>query len=246
VETEAPTIVPPADEAPVVTVTVLPGELPSTADSPPAADTTPPKDPPGDPEGESAIAEVKPPPAPEPELPPPEPPAPEPAIPSPSNPIEPLGDPPEESGTQTTDDPIQVPPVPPALDDRLQDRAEYRFDGTGVLGGLGEKAGKMGEWQAAINATAPDGITPQMVDDPIAVPYLLDTCLDTPPEVGFLALVMDPAGAIAAGPDMLGSTGYAVLDEKAKALATEYPFPNREAITAYYLEVEVLYDEACP
>ncbi|NER85242.1 MAG: hypothetical protein F6K42_38220 [Leptolyngbya sp. SIO1D8] len=80
------------------------------------------------------------------------------------------------------------------------------------------------------------------------MPYLLgDECLDSAPVSGVLVLVMEPDNTIQQGPEILSSTGYEILDEKAKEMVEtgEYQLPNRDQAKGYSLEVRVLYPESC-
>jgi hypothetical protein len=80
--------------------------------------------------------------------------------------------------------------------------------------------------------------------EPLRLDYSLPQCLPTPPAEGRLGIVVNPSGELDRLPDVLASTGYEVLDEKAKEMVAQYPLPTVETWTAYGVSVVVDYDPA--
>jgi hypothetical protein len=136
--------------------------------------------------------------------------------------------------------PIGDPPQPASLEDKLNQPAFYRYSDEKIL--------SSGESGSALLAWGGQYGLPSLAD-PLDVPYLLGTrCLASPPEQGILAVVLDADGAILKGPDVISSTGYAVLDDKAIAMVSDqnYSFPARQQAQAYSLRVRVAYPAGCP
>lgn len=160
-------------------------------------------------------------------------------MPEPELEAEPIADLPIATGTETP--PVEIaPPVPPSLEEQLQDVAAYQYDG--------RKSLKQAEaYQVSASWVAAGQILPENVD-PIELPYQLgDTCLDTPPESGLLAIVLDAAGNFVQGPAVIDSTGYPLLDEQAQAIAAagDHPFPDRREPRGYVAEILVQYPPNC-
>ena len=81
---------------------------------------------------------------------------------------------------------------------------------------------------------------------PLGLAYPLAQCLTPPPTDGQLVVIVNPDGSLAQEPQVLGSTGYDVLDDKALADAAQYEFPMNEGLdqpapTVYWLPVAVDY-----
>jgi len=157
------------------------------------------------------------------------PPVPDPSLPplpeeAPEN--APLVDLPIETGTHS--------PTPPTLDEQLQDATAYQYDG--------RKALKQTEaYQASTNWVAGGQILPENIA-PLELPYQLgEQCLDPPPESGLLAAVLDAEGNFVRGPEVIDSTGYALLDEQAIAIvqADGHVFPDRSEVRGYVTEIVV-------
>jgi hypothetical protein len=127
------------------------------------------------------------------------------------------------------------------LEDRLQDSTAYQFDDQQILD-VGSVGTKLLSW------ATPDQPLPSKVD-PMTVPYLLtDQCLEPPPVAGVLVVVMDADDTILQGPEVISSTGYTVLDDKAKedVRTGKVVFPDRQQAKAYTLEIRVPYPADCP
>lgn len=150
----------------------------------------------------------------------------------------PIDDLPEESGLGGVSVPPQAPPTPP---NPLQDATAYQYDGRKSLGQAEVAMISLG-WVA-------EGQTLPSKVDPIELPYQLgEQCLDVPPAMGLMMAVLNVDGSFQRGPEIVSSTGYAVLDQQAKALVEsgEYGFPKRDEARAYSIEVKVLYPSNCP
>ncbi|MDB9528049.1 hypothetical protein PN498_18790 [Oscillatoria sp. CS-180] len=129
---------------------------------------------------------------------------------------------------------------PPTLEEQLQDLTAYDYNESGIL-----KEGEVGT--QLLGWTVPGQILPSKADS-LEVPYLLvEQCLDIAPEPGVLVAVVNQDGSFQRGPEILTSTGYAILDDQAKAIAEsgEYHFPERTETQAYSVPVEVLYPASC-
>jgi hypothetical protein len=126
------------------------------------------------------------------------------------------------------------------LAEQLQDPSAYQYDTRKSL----DEAAAVTE---LLNWVAPGQTYPAKAT-PLELPYRLgDTCLDTPPLVGLMMVVLDREGAVVRGPEMISSTGYAVLDEQALAQvqAGVYTFPSDETSKAYSVDVIVQYPATC-
>jgi hypothetical protein len=108
--------------------------------------------------------------------------------------------------------------------------------------GFGEVSTKLLGWATTTGQTLPSKV------EPLAVPYPLDQhCLAQPPVPGVLVVVMAADDTILQGPEVVSSTGYAVLDEKAKedVRAGKITFPDRDQAKAYSMEITVQYPIDC-
>jgi hypothetical protein len=142
---------------------------------------------------------------------------------------------PDEPGT------VSTTPTPLSLDQQLQDPVAYQYDGSGILP-VGEQSTKLLTW------TTPGQLLPSKAD-PLIVPYSLgDRCLDPSPVDGVLVVIVDKDQTLLRGPEVLSSTGYLLLDEKAKEMVISqgYTFPAEEKAVAYSLTIQVSYLETCP
>jgi hypothetical protein len=154
-------------------------------------------------------------------------------------PPDPLAELPPEPGTRDLSEP--EPPPPPTLAEQLQDPSAYQYDGRKSLDQLTATTESM-SW--AVEGQA----LPSKVD-PMELPYQLAAhCLDTPPAMGLLMVVVDAEGNFLRGPEVISSTGYRVLDEQAveQVKNGDYALPDRTAPKAYSVEVKVQYPESCP
>ncbi len=146
---------------------------------------------------------------------------------------------PDEPGSTglTGGDPDPVP----TLAERLGDVGAYQYNGQKGLDFI--------QAQAAQDGWATPGQTLPSKADPLEVPYQLGAeCLDTAPVPGLLMAVVNPDQTFVRGPEVVGSTGYAVLDEQAIAMIDtgEYTFPSEDEPWAYNVEIKVLYPDHCP
>ena len=146
---------------------------------------------------------------------------------------------PDEPGSAglTGGDPDPVP----TLAERLGDVGAYQYNGQKGLDFI--------QAQAAQDGWATPGQTLPSKADSLEVPYQLGAeCLDTAPVPGLLMAVVNPDQTFARGPEVVGSTGYAVLDEQAIAMINtgEYTFPSEDEPWAYNVEIKVLYPDHCP
>lgn len=85
---------------------------------------------------------------------------------------------------------------------------------------------------------------------PLQLTYDDSRCLSPPPAPGRLEIIVTPQGQLARPPRLLGTTGYAALDDQAKADATRRDHtaaanPNRPEPTVYWLPVEVVGNGSC-
>lgn len=151
---------------------------------------------------------------------------------------DPVAELPDEPGSSEITEPAL--PAPPTLAEQLRNPAAYQYDGNKSLGFL-EVTQTLQNW-------VPDGQPLPSKVDPLELPYqLAEACLDNAPTLGLLVVVMAPDDTFLKGPEVISSTGYAILDEQAKAMveAGEYTFPERDQPKAYSVEVEVIYPDAC-
>ncbi|ASC72244.1 hypothetical protein XM38_031990 [Halomicronema hongdechloris C2206] len=77
--------------------------------------------------------------------------------------------------------------------------------------------------------------------------YALDHCLDTPPATAYVGVVLDSQGNLQSDLAILSSSGYAILDEAARATIQQHDFSPPAELTAYSIEVEIEnYPDDCP
>jgi hypothetical protein len=137
--------------------------------------------------------------------------------------------------------------APMTLDERLQTFAEYQPNNRGKS--LATETNEFMNWYLSQTW---DGLETAPLPAPkeltaLVVNYPLNQCLVPPPTDGQLEVIVNPDGALARDPKVLGSTGYDVLDEKAVENTAQYDFPTNEGLdepvpTVYWLPVEVAYD----
>jgi len=146
---------------------------------------------------------------------------------------DPLNELPPEPGSSGLTSP------PPTFQEPLQDPGEYQYDGTKNLG------------DATITISQSWAVEGQVLPEKVAtleLPYELETtCLDEPPLRGTLMVVTDEVGNFVRGPEVISSTGYAILDEQAEEFVSEgqYRLPEDFEAKAYSVDIEVLYPQAC-
>lgn len=146
---------------------------------------------------------------------------------------------PPEPGVPTITEP--EPLTPPTLAERLHDPSAYQYDGSRK--NLDEAVAPM----ELMNWVVPGQVLPSKLS-PLELPYQLgDTCLDTPPMRGLMVVVLNAEGTFLRGPEMISSTGYAVLDEQALAQVQDddYSWPQEDAAKAYSIDVAVQYPAVC-
>lgn len=146
---------------------------------------------------------------------------------------EPPSNPDQPSTSTPAPTPIPVPTPAPTLEQRLLDRKNYTYDGS-----------KTGQIVAASNFNdfyMRHGAFPAQKEIPVEYP--LPDCLDTPPLDGSIGVVIDANGVLKDEPEILGSTGYGILDDKAIADIKAWPFNPAEG-QVYTFRVRVNYD-AC-
>lgn len=163
---------------------------------------------------------------------------PEPLPTTPDLPPDPLTELPAEPGSGSLTAP--EPPAPPTLAEQLQDPNAYQYDGRKSLDQVTATMESM-NWVA-------EGQTLPSKVEPMELPYqLAEHCLDPAPELGLLMVVLDAEGNFLRGPEVISSTGYAVLDQQAVIWLQEgnYTLPERDAPKAYSIEVKVQYPEDC-
>lgn len=133
------------------------------------------------------------------------------------------------------------PSIPQTLDEQLQELSAYQYESGGILSD-GETSTELLLW------VAPGQIFPSKVA-PMEVPYFLpsNVCLESPPVPGTLVAIVNPDGTFERGPEMLSSTGYVLLDDKAIAMVEtgEYAFPESTETQAYSVPVDISYPAEC-
>ena len=158
-------------------------------------------------------------------------------------------------------EPLPPEPPPQTLDDRLRDPAAYAFnnqakeamaEGTSldsqelyIYSEVYERLQEMAMEQGITD----ENLFPDLVGKlaPLLVLYPLNICLVPPPAEGMVIIVADSAGQRLQAPELLHSTGYSVLDDKAIEMALERTFPAQPTSSepnpnAYWLPVQVQYD----
>ncbi len=160
-------------------------------------------------------------------------------------------------------EPLPPEPPPQTLDDRLRDPAAYAFneqakaamaEGASLdlqeVSTFAEVSTRLEE-MAVEQGITNDDLIPVLGEKlaPLSVLYPLNTCLVPPPAEGMVIVVADSAGQRLQAPELLYSTGYSVLDDKAIEMVLERAFPAQPAGSApnprgYWLPVQVQYDVA--
>ncbi|RZM77317.1 hypothetical protein [Leptolyngbya iicbica] len=153
---------------------------------------------------------------------------------------DPVGELPPEPGSPG----LTTPPPPPTLQERLQDPGEYQYDGTQHFDLEENPVQALSIYDAW---TVPGQTVPSLAD-PLQLPYELGAaCLDAPPLRGTLMVVVDEVGNFRRLPEVVSSTGYAILDEQAEdwVRTGQYRLPNDNEAKAYAVNVEVVYPRRC-
>ena len=138
--------------------------------------------------------------------------------------------------------PNRTPSSPPTLQERLQDLGEYQYDSAQHFDDLNQDL-------LAIYQDWSNEAEMSRIDEPLQLSYeLSETCLDNPPLRGLLMVVVDEVGNFRRGPEVVNSTGYALLDEQAENFVRtgEYRLPEGSEPKAYAVNIEVLYPAECP
>ncbi|WP_216277889.1 energy transducer TonB [Phormidium tenue] len=225
--------------APAATVGVLrlpaavkPAETVAVAPAPPPSQSPPPKAPPV----VRSVPPVSPPPAPLP------------------TPVEPAEATPPAPPTEVANlEPVPPEPLPATLDDRLRDPEQYQFNALAKSLTSNEQSFYFNELSNWLDE-ASQGLSSDEIPElggklaPIRVTYPITTCLVPPPAEGVVVVVVGPTGELVEDPELLDSTGYTVLDEKALELALQQRFEPqtdpRPNPRAHWLPVQVQYDGA--
>ncbi|MEO0541344.1 MAG: hypothetical protein AAFZ80_10840 [Cyanobacteria bacterium P01_A01_bin.105] len=222
-ETELPETVVPDAEPEVVQVVTLPQVAPVAAaeniDAPPAVAPPP-------------VPVAPPPPEPQPE---PEPPPVVEAVP----PAE-LDPPPLDPAPLESLPPEPAATVPLTLAQRLADVTQYSYSADSTTTDVFFSVDSpLAQWSAELSKTN-SALTPKPYrpDPPIVVTS--PVCPDPQPvsEV-YVGVVVTPEGGVDSAPATLMSSGYDVLNEQARQLAGEYPYPATGNVEAYQVVVAV-------
>lgn len=182
--------------------------------------------------------------------------------PAPAADVEPPDDTSEDTPDSTGIDDLPVatgdsgpPPPPPTLDERLQNPGSYNFNGDVSGRAFLDQA----NWLTKIDQGSVDLDDEQPYDlnnpeHPVKVPYNLGSqCLDPAPHLqASLGLAIDAAGTLVpASLEIISTTGYDVLDEKAleiaRTMVTAPGLHDPGKVRAYQLVISVEgYPEDCP
>ncbi|MFE4107979.1 hypothetical protein [Almyronema epifaneia] len=124
------------------------------------------------------------------------------------------------------------------LEDKLKDIRFYSYSANWTT--EGEATGRFSEWVAELSLNY--GLFPTRLADPLVLPYEPTKCLSPEPVLASVGVIVDPAGQLVEEPELLKSTGYDILNQKALVEAQKQSFPAGNAVKAYSLEVQVQYD----
>ncbi|MEL7314171.1 MAG: hypothetical protein AAFN08_04365, partial [Cyanobacteria bacterium J06559_3] len=166
----------------------------------------------------------------------------------PESELEPKPDPelPTEPGTNTSEGPApSVPPPPDALSVAMSGATH---NGRKSLNDDDEKERASIDWFLANYALSSEA--PREAD-PVEVEYPLDECKEPAPTDGLFVVVANPDGEVIFGRDnpdnILGSTGYEPLDEKAWEVINSLEFEAKDEARSYVIEVKIAgYPDHCP
>ncbi|MEM6424834.1 MAG: hypothetical protein AAF728_06715 [Cyanobacteria bacterium P01_D01_bin.128] len=133
----------------------------------------------------------------------------------------------------------------PTLAEKLEDIGYYQYSEAGTS--QVEAIAYLGGWTDELKNA---GLGYEKSDpENIKIPYLLTGCLNNPPsEYASLGVIVAASGDIEGEPEILGSTGYSLLDQFAlEKIRTEFSFPNASERKAYLVGIEVEnYADQCP
>ena len=141
---------------------------------------------------------------------------------TPAEPTQPAADPDPVPNDQFPEEPDSTgltgsdPDPVTTLAERLGDVGAYQYNG--------QKGLDLLESLSAQEGWATPGQTLPSKADPLELLYQLGAeCLNTAPVSGLLMAVVNPDQTFARGPEVVGSTGYAILDEQAIAMDDQDP-----------------------
>ncbi|NET35606.1 MAG: hypothetical protein F6K19_26875 [Cyanothece sp. SIO1E1] len=112
-----------------------------------------------------------------------------------------------------------------------------------------EEAEKIASWISKLPDLGLVDPTPQVISEVLLVPYEGPSCLSTAPEAASVAVVVSADGKILDQPQLVRSTGYALLNQAVVETVKGHSFeqPETGEDTPYLLEAEVDYDsDTCP
>lgn len=134
-------------------------------------------------------------------------------------------------------------PLEPTLDQRLASIDSYDDYNGAHTGTEGEQYanGKLIEW-----IPKADGYDLDLTPNHLAIQSLeipLQECFqgNAPNSVVGVGVFVDVNGLLEGEPELLGSTGYSVLDEKALEIARQASYPATDVKKAYSIEIKVNY-----
>ncbi|PZV04373.1 MAG: hypothetical protein DCF32_12550 [Leptolyngbya sp.] len=150
-------------------------------------------------------------------------------------------------------EPVPPEPLPATLDARLRDPEQYQFNALAKSLTSNEQSFYFNELSNWLDE-ASQGLSSDEIPElggklaPIRVTYPITTCLVPPPAEGVVVVIVGPTGELVENPELLDSTGYTVLDEKALELVSQQRFEPqtdpRPNPRAHWLPVQVEYDGA--
>lgn len=128
----------------------------------------------------------------------------------------------------------------PTLEQKLADTDSYEWDG--MDSSARAEAGRVRGYEYFSQGIY---LTKLSDENALRLPYLPTICLENPPVKGRLLVQVSVNGEIEVK-DILISTGYEILDEKAKEeiLMGNYIFQAENETTYYALDVEIGYEDA--
>jgi hypothetical protein len=145
------------------------------------------------------------------------------------------------------------PPPPPTLEERLRDPAAYAFNDE-VKALIADEANfhmaVVPGWLERESQGLADADIPLLGTKlaPLQVVAPVNTCLNPLPAEGLVGVIVSPAGELLKEPELLDSTGYSVLDEKALEMAltqTFEPFGSSGSNPyAHWVPIQVQYSAA--
>jgi hypothetical protein len=132
----------------------------------------------------------------------------------------------------------------PTLEEKLADIAYYQWDGL-------DESARLETGMQLTNTYLTEALTQGFIwkkldnDKALKLTYSPQECLPNAPHRGSILVQVSADGTDIEVKDVLISTGYEILDEKAKTevLSGNYTFQSSGQIAYYALDVEVLYEE---